>query len=198
MPEVTFPNSDIKYLAPSWEELQTLTFKLAKQIKTASLEFDRVITLAKGGWTVVRPLLDFLEINNAASIGIKFYCGINQRCKKPDVYQDLPISVTGERVLLFDDVADTGESLKFAKTYLQGKGVASIHTATIYLKLKSSIKPDFVAEETSAWIIFPHEVSESITLIAPMWQKQGLGREEIINRFIKFNFKREWVEYYLK
>jgi len=189
--------SNISFLTPSWQELQNHMFTVGKQIREQNLKFDRIVTLAKGGWPMTRTLVDLLEVKEVASIGVKFYCGVGERCEKPLIYQHLPVDITGERILLFDDVADTGESLLFVKDYLHSLGIENIKTATIFYKPHSKIKPDFFAGETSDWIIFPYEVRETITLLAPKWKGDGLKEEEIKQRFIDFGFDPEAVEYFL-
>jgi len=62
-----------------------------------------------------------------ASIGVKFYAGIDERLEQPLIYQDLPVSVRGERILLFDGVADRGISLQYTSEYLtKYKGVQEL------------------------------------------------------------------------
>jgi hypoxanthine phosphoribosyltransferase len=128
-----------------------------------------------------------------ASIGVKFYTGINQRLVQPEIYQALPVEVSGENVLLFDDVADTGESLKFVTQHLLDHGAASVKTATLLYKPHSSIKPDFFSAETSTWIIFPYDLVESITTLGRKWQKAGLTIPEIEQRLEQFGFKADWL-----
>lgn len=72
-----------------------------------------------------------------ASIGVKFYAGIDERLEQPLIYQDLPVSVRGERILLFDGVADRGISLQYTSEYLtKYKGVQELATASCDRKLR--------------------------------------------------------------
>ena len=59
----TFENDSISYVAPTWEELHALAFEMAQQIRASDHSFDRVVTLAKGGWPMSRSLADFLEVS---------------------------------------------------------------------------------------------------------------------------------------
>jgi len=198
MPQTTisFPNDDINYLAPSWDDNEALAFAVAQKILQDKKSIDRIVTLAKGGWPMTRSLVDFLEINKVASIGVKFYAGINKRLKKPQIYQDTPVSVNDEHVLLFDDVADTGESLVFTKKYLQQKGVASVTTATLYYKPHSCLKPDYYGAETSAWIIFPYETVDAMDRLGHHWLEQGCNLTDIKKRFTQLKFKPNQIDYY--
>jgi len=58
-----------------------------------------------------------------------------------------------QKVLLVDDIADTGKTLHEIK---DEEGIDFI-TATLYYKPRSIIKPDFFVEETTEWCCFPWE-----------------------------------------
>src|SRR3989304_2871840 len=106
---ISFPGETTQYIIPTWDDMNNLAFIIAVAMLQAGKKFDRIVTLAKGGWPMTRTLVDFLSLSQVASLGIKFYSGVNQRFKQPEIYQDFPVSLKGERVLLFDDVADTGQ-----------------------------------------------------------------------------------------
>ena len=183
---IEFKGESISFIFPTWQELDDLIFSLSEKIKESGIGIDRLVTLAKGGWPMSRSLVDFLGIEKIASIGIKFYSGVGERLKKPFIYQNIPVSIYREKILLFDDVADTGYSLEFAKQYLQDNGAGEIYTATLFYKPTSRIKPDFYALETSSWIIFPYEKRESVGLLKLRWK--DLGEEEIKERLLKIGF----------
>lgn len=197
---VSFPGEDITFVTPTWDDMNQLAFSIAKDIlqpNGTSKKIDRIVTLAKGGWPMTRSLVDFLSIKEVASMGVRFYKGINDRLQKPEIYQDLPVSVAGETVLLFDDVADTGESLRFVKEHLQNIGVKEIITATLFYKPRSEIKPDFFGAQVTGWIVFPYDVVEAIYMFKDAWKEKGLNPEEIEDRFVQLGAKKEWLSLYL-
>lgn len=194
----TFPNDDTEYITPTWDELQALSFRIAQQIKAAGKTFDRILTLAKGGWPMTRCLVDFLDTHEVASIGVKFYAGIHERLEHPRIYQDLPVAVVDERVLLFDDVADTGTSLKFTHDYLLNyRGVKELTTATLFTKPHSVMMPDFSGADTTAWIIFPYDAAEMIETLGKRWKNMNVPHEEVASRFARLGFHPEWINAYL-
>lgn len=197
IPTHQFPDEPATFIMPTWQDLQDLTFEIAQQSRSAGKNYDRVVTLAKGGWPMTRSLVDFLEVKKVASIGIKFYSGVDERLEKPQIYQDLPEEVVGEKVILFDDVADTGESLVFARDHLLENGVAEVDTASIFYKEHSKIKPTFFAQQTEAWVIFPYEVSESIDVLSTRWQRSGLDSAEISDRLRKLGYTNQHLDLYL-
>lgn len=194
----TFENDSISYVAPTWEELHALAFEMAQQIRASDHSFDRVVTLAKGGWPMSRSLADFLEVSEVQSLGLSFYKGVNERKAKPTVYQDLPVNIMGEHILLFDDVADTGESLLFATEYLKERGAASVTTATVFYKERSQIVPDFFSAQVAEWIIFPYELVESLKDIGTRWLTDSISPDEVISRFITLQFLENQVRYFVE
>jgi uncharacterized protein len=195
---IVFKEDSARYITPSWQDLDHLSFELAQQVIESGEKFDLVVALAKGAWPMSRTLLDYLAMPDLVSLGIRFYSGINQRLSEPEVYQDLPISVEGKKILLFDDVADTGESLIFASDYLLERGAAKVKTATLFFKERSAITPDFYASMINSWIIFPFEIREMSQLLSSNWRQQGITEAEIKERFDKLNFSEAIINYFAK
>ena len=131
-------------------------------------------------------------------MGLSFYKGVNERKAKPTVYQDLPVNIMGEHILLFDDVADTGESLLFATEYLKERGAASVTTATVFYKERSQIVPDFFSAQVAEWIIFPYELVESLKDIGTRWLTDSISPDEVISRFITLQFPENQVRYFVE
>ena len=192
-----FPGSATEYVAPTWGELHELAFTLTNSIRASGQQFDRLVTLSKGGWPMAVPLVDFLKIKAVASIGVKFYAEIGETLTEPEMYQPLPDSVRGERVLLFDDVVDSGGSLTFTVEQLKKQGVASVITAALLKKPTASFIPDFYAGETDAWIIFPWEVVDSIETLGSRWRKEQVAPAEIMTRFKSLGFAEHWIQEFL-
>ncbi len=192
----TFPPENTVYIAPTWEQLHELAFTVSSKLRESNHKFDRIVTLAKGGWPMSRSVVDFLQVPEVASVGIKFYKGINARFSEPQVYQDLPIAIQGESILLFDDVADSGESLEFAQTYLRQRGVGSVTTATLFFKPHSKVRPDYFGATTDAWIIFPYEVVDTINVLGNRWQAAGVSPEVCVQRFLVLGFPANHIATY--
>ena len=194
--EISFQGDSAKYITPSWDQLDRLTLDIAKQVKNSGLQFDLVVALAKGAWPMSRSFVDYSGIKELASLGVKFYKGINKRLEKPEIYQELPsaVKIKGKNILVFDDVADSGESLRFAQNYLLEKGAAAVKTATLFIKPWSTFMPDFHGASTEAWIIFPFAKREMIDLLGKNWKEQGIEEKEILERYQKLKFDQEIID----
>ncbi|NHK32531.1 MAG: phosphoribosyltransferase [Asgard group archaeon] len=145
---------------------------------------DILIGISRGGLVVTRFLSDLMNINNVAVLGVGFYTGINETAKKPIITQELSVDIKNKKVLLVDDVADTGVSLEFAIEYLQKQSPKELKIATIHYKPQSIIKPDFYIKETSKWIVYPWEYQEFSHLFYEKMKKQNYSRKEILDQLL--------------
>jgi len=115
-------------------------------------------------------------------IRIEFYDDIAKPSMQPVITQFLNVAVNGKKVLVIDDVSDSGLSLKIAKQYLIEEGAVEIKIATLYVKALSQTMPDFVEKITARWIVFPWEIKETLQSI---FQKQKGNPEGVTNEFNK-------------
>lgn len=192
--EISFADDKAKYITPSWDNLDDLTLQVAKQVKESAIQFDLIVALAKGAWPMSRSFIDYTDIKELASLGVKFYKGINNRLEKPEIYQEIPTPIKGKNILIFDDVADSGESLVFTKNYLLKEGAKEVKAATLFIKPWSTFTPDFYGANTDAWIIFPFEKREMRDLLGASWEKQGVGKEEILKRYVEISLSQEVIK----
>lgn len=60
----------------------------------------------------------------------------------------------GSKVLVVDDVADSGRTLKLVMEIMEAKGVEA-RSAVLYSKPQSIVTPDYSWKDTDLWITFP-------------------------------------------
>lgn len=184
---------DQAYEMYSWQVAGDDVLTLATKIIESGQKYDRIIALAKGGLTFGRALGDYLQVKELSSIQIKLYNDVNSTNDEALITQGLPVSIENERILIIDDIVDTGETLKVALEYLKYHGAKSITSAALLTKPWSTVKPDFTVRETEAWVIFAHEVRESIELLSNNWQKKGDSPEEITKNLAKIGISKPEV-----
>jgi hypoxanthine phosphoribosyltransferase len=185
----------ITYVCPTWNQMGEFNFNLAKQIIESEQSFNRLVALARGGWTWARDLADALKIPELSSVRIKSYTGVNES-GKPRIVQPLTDSISGEKILLFDEVIDSGVTIKKAQEYLKVMGANDIQTAALCYKPRSEIKPEFFAFDTNAWVVFPHEIREFIEESNTKWKAEGKTSEEIKNRLVNIGVPKNQVDFY--
>lgn len=132
---------------------------------------------------------DLLENLNIATIKVEHYLDIYKTRARPKITQPLPIEVEGKRILLVDDIADSGKSLKLVKKHLLDQGVADVKICALYCKPWSIVTPDFCARTTDAWIVFPHELYETMKKIILKLKGQGKSREEMEAELARIGIK---------
>jgi len=150
-----------EYVAPRWDEIYSMLLNLAGRIKESGFQPDLIVGVSRGGWIPGRILSDLLGNAHTANVKIEFYVGIGQTARKPVVTQAISEEIRNKRVLVVDDVADTGESMLVALEHVRERGAGEIKTVTIYHKPHSKFKPDFFEETTGHWIVFPWERLET-------------------------------------
>jgi hypothetical protein len=152
---------------------------LSLRIRESGFKPDLIVGVCRGGWAPARVLSDLLENAHTANIRIEFYTGLGKTLREPRVTQPISESVAGKNVLVVDDVSDTGWSLKVATEHLLEKGAASVRTVTIYFKPHSIFKPDYFADTTSDWIIFPWERLEATKHLIEEARMEGRNQDSV-------------------
>jgi len=168
-----------EYVTPGWDQIYEMLVDTAIKIKQSGFSPDLIVGVSRGGWTPGRVLSDLLANSHTASVKIEFYVGIDKTASKPVVTQPISENVSKKRILIVDDVADTGESLTVALDHVRELGADEVKTATIYHKPHSIFKPDFFAESTSKWIIFPWERLEATKLLIHEAKAEGRDMESV-------------------
>jgi len=178
----------LDYLFLSWGEVQRLSEILADKVVESGFEPDLLVAVSRGGFDPARILSDQLGVRRLASLQVVYYSGVNVRSEEPEVRYPLNADVAGLRVLVVDDVADSGNSLRLVREYVEGMGAGEVRVATLHLKPWSVYRPDYYAEEVSEWIIYPWEVRESIQLLRQSFLKAGVPEEELGARLMEIGF----------
>src|SRR5215467_7114053 len=158
--------SNPKFEAPSWDQIYNMTVGLAKEIRKSDFSPQVIVGVSRGGWPPARIMSDLLENQNVANMKVVFYKDIGERNKRPVITQPVTAQVRGKRVLVVDDVSDTGHSLRVVYRHLRAKRVKDVKVCTLYLKPGSVFTPEYYAKKTSKWVIFPWERLESVRLIS--------------------------------
>jgi len=166
--------NDKRYLTAN-EFLQD-SWRLAASIVKSGWKPDILIALWRGGAPVGVALHEFFEVSgwhmDHFALKCASYTGIGEN--EGEVSFALGDSVfgllhKGERVLVVDDVFDTGKTAAAVKERIDRTG-AEMRMACVYWKPqknKTNLVPDYYLRDVGLdWIVFPHEIA-------------GLTKEEI-------------------
>ena len=189
---------ELKFLYLTWDDIQRLAEKTADMIRRDGFDPDLMIAVSRGGFDPARIISDQLSIRKLASLQIFYYSGVNDKRDKPEVLFPLNAQIEGLKVLVVDDVSDSGHSLIAVKEYIKNNGAAEVKIATLHYKPWSQYKPDYYAEEVDKWILYPWEPNESIQDLNIMLLEKGFSKEEIKEKLREIGYTDHEINRYLK
>ena len=165
----------------SAESLLRDSLELGLQVVRSGFNPSFLVGVWRGGAPIGISVQEVLEYNGIEcdhiAIRTSSYSGLDRQSSTVRVHAiDYLVSqlTFEDRLLLIDDVFDSGRSLEAVIAELRKRCRRNlpeqIRVATVYYKPsrnRSSMKPDYYVRSTDQWLVFPHEV-------------QGLSREEIL------------------
>ena len=146
-----------------WATYGTAVRELAAQVADSGFRPDMILALARGGLSAAGSLGYALSVKNLYVMNLEFYSGVEERLDVPIMlppYMD-KVDLTDAKILVADDVADTGHTLKAVHDYCQDV-VAESRTAVLYEKSHSLVKCDYIWKKTDQWINFPWSTEEPV------------------------------------
>ena len=181
-----------------WIEAYELTLELCAKLREDGFEPSLIVGISRGGLVPARIASDFFGRDIRLTIvKVEFYSDIAKTQREPVISEGLRVGVEGERVLLVDDVADTGKSLALVNSLLKERGSKEVKILTLYKKPWTIIDPDYYARETEAWIIFPWEVLETLDLLYEKMKAEGKEKKEIEKFLLNTGVWKKLVEFFL-
>ena len=190
-------SSSLEFEVPSWEQIYEMLIELADRIRRDGFEPDVIVGVSRGGWAPARVMSDLLENPKLVNVRAEFYLGVAETKGEPVITQPVSTSVKDKKVLVMDDIADTGKSLRLVKKHILEEGATDVKIATIYYKPWSVLKPDYYNKKTSLWVIFPWERKETIRNILKKCKQQKKPIEEAKKQLVKSGLDQKLVERFI-
>lgn len=139
-----------------WESYGRAVRELAAMVADDGYRADMVLAIARGGLFCAGSLGYALSVKNIYVMNCEYYTGVGERLPVPVI---LPPAVdlvdhTNSKILIADDVADTGHTLKMVRDFCIER-VGEVRSAVLYEKSHSLVKCDYVWKRTDLWINFP-------------------------------------------
>jgi hypoxanthine phosphoribosyltransferase len=147
----------------SWGDLGLGARALAEEVAADGFVPDIILGIARGGLLVAGAIGYALGVKNTFTMNVEFYTGIDERLDVPMILPPVPdlVDFAETRVLVADDVADTGATLQLVQEFCAGK-VAEVRCAVLYEKSRSLVKCDYVWRRTDSWITFPWSAQDPV------------------------------------
>jgi hypoxanthine phosphoribosyltransferase len=148
----------------TWDLFGSASRELALQIAESGFEPDILLGIARGGLIPAGALAYALDCKNLFTISVEFYTGVDQRLEVPVVLPPFldAHDLDDAKVLIVDDVADTGKTLELVYDFCSGH-VKEARTAVLYQKPRSIIQCSYAWRETDQWINFPWSSAPPVT-----------------------------------
>jgi hypoxanthine phosphoribosyltransferase len=148
----------------SWAEFGDAARALARQVADDGYEPDVVLSIARGGMLIGAALGYALDVKNTWTMNVEFYTGVEERLDVPMILPPVPelVDLQAERMLIADDVADTGQTLALVQGFCAGQ-VGEVRTAVLYEKPRSTVRCDYVWRRTDLWIDFPWSAAPPVS-----------------------------------
>ena len=136
-----------------WEEFNKNIIELGNLINSQDFKPDIIIAIARGGWIPTRYLSDLLNTKNLGSIGVKYE---DEERTKLNTYSKPTIPKDCKKVLLVEDMLESGKSIKYAYEYYSAQGYET-KTACLYIMNNTEFIPDFYIKTIDKKLKFPWE-----------------------------------------
>ncbi len=149
--------SSQKSFPVTWDQFHRDSRALAWRLQALG-PFDAVVAITRGGLVPAAIVSRELNIRVVESVSVKSYDHQNQgeiRVLKPITADLLDKARTGGKILIVDDLVDTGATARAVREMLPGA-----HFATVYAKPKGRDMVDTFITEVSqdTWIFFPWDL----------------------------------------
>jgi hypoxanthine phosphoribosyltransferase len=165
-----------------WNYAYVLCKDVSEEMKAAGFVPEVVVGVARGGWFLARVICDFFLLKELCSLKMEHWgitAAITGEARlKYGLDDHARNQIPGKRVLIADDITDTGDSLKLVVEYVKSLGAAEVRTATMHHKTASPFVPDFYGElmREWSWVVYPWSIHEDlIELIERLLCESGKG-----------------------
>jgi hypoxanthine phosphoribosyltransferase len=137
----------------SFQEIYDMSKKLADKVAASGYNPDVLVAIARSGFVPGRLMSDFLGNSCLYSLKVEHWLDTTaQHTKDATIPQRTPLPIKGKRVLVIDDIVDTGKSAKQAMQYCRDLGATDVKIAVMVYLANSELEPDFYSIKQVEWV----------------------------------------------
>jgi hypothetical protein len=183
----------------TFDEVYSMVKKVSEKVNKSGYKPSTVVGLTRGGWFPARLMCDFLGITDLLSLKVEHWIQTGQTKDEATIKYPLAADLTEKKILIVDDITDTGKSLITATIYLKKLNPLEIRVAVMQLLPESHFKPDYYAEKVKiwTWFIYPWNlIEDTSTLILRLLNTKRDMKWDLdsIKRGLKEKFEISWDE----
>lgn len=139
----------------TWNDIEKAVEALAIAIRE-EYDPDVIVGIARGGLIPSVRLSHLLNDLLMRVVHVKYYEDVDETKGEPEIFWSDVEELEG-KVLVVDDVADTGSTLEVVLDHLKDRVQDDLKICTVAYKPSSCIEPDYYIYETDKWVVFPWE-----------------------------------------
>jgi uncharacterized protein len=148
-----------------WNDIERMIGTLLEKLPR---DYDNILVITRGGMVPACMISERTDIRNILCAAIVFYQGTAPSLPAP-LFVQFPSDdqVSGRRILVVDDVWDTGATIVAVRERLRAAG-ARVDCCVLHYKPSHSKfpgdAPEFYAEEVSGWVVYPWDASRPLAM----------------------------------
>ena len=139
----------------SWNQVLEQIKELGLKIKKDNFKPDILIGMIRGGLVPTRMLSKELGCNDIYCLRVRYVKKGKERTRNVRIIHGLNVDLTNNKVLIVDEIADSGETLRLVTDYIKFFNPSEIKTAVIHLKETSKFNPDYFLVKVNKWVNYP-------------------------------------------
>ncbi|MHA1934767.1 MAG: phosphoribosyltransferase [Candidatus Thorarchaeota archaeon] len=176
-----------------YDDIANYAYQTSLKIKESGWKPEAIVGIARGGWVHARIQCDLLGVKNLFSVKVDHWGVTATRDGKAKISCELVGDIKDMKVLIVDDITDTGESLTLATNHIIETGQPEdVKSATLMHIVGSTYVPDYYGVEvTWAWEIWPWNFYEDLNaLIMKIFEGEKqteLGTQELKKHLREYN-----------
>jgi len=147
----------------TWIEIENYINNIYEKILESSFRPDILISVGRGGMIPTRLLSDALNISKIHLFEISKYTGVFQKGKSKTKCE-FTHNIEHSKVLIIDDILDTGETFEDVINHLKKFNYKESRTCSLLVRGTAVLKPSYYGEllevNDKRWIVFPWEKRE--------------------------------------
>jgi len=173
----------------SWAEVNRLCYRLSGLIRSSGYQPDIIVAIGRGGYVPARLVCDVLDIMALTSIKIEHYLSGSNKQTQAVIRYPLSVDIKDQRVLIVDDVNDSGDTLTLATEHIQGFRPQEIRTAVMHDKRVTQYPVDYYAKRIIKWrwLIYPWAIHEDlnafVSRLSPAPQSLAETQQKLAEQF---------------
>jgi uncharacterized protein len=167
----------------TWADVDGWADRVAAEVRARSAVPGTIVGLTRGGWVPARLLCDRLGVRRLVSLRAQHWGVTATPTGAAQLTEGLSGPVTGQQVLVVDDITDTGESMALAVDHVRAGGPSRVESAVFLHITHAAFAPTYFAEEIPrdawVWVVFPWNYWEDLIALSARAVEFGSGIDRV-------------------